>query len=185
MSDEPTPAFPPGGSSAIPDANTIENFIRQYFMFLLVGAAVLYVFWGRMTRKVEDWRSASQSSKARLSDAEQLAALREARLRQQQYVSECTERDAEVRKAKKAQELEQKLALSNEARLRREAEQLGRGPSSAPTLGGDAAQGPMARLPKLPGGSRDTFRPSYQPNGGHTAGYRPSGPACARTKKGG
>lgn len=161
-----------------------DEWVRENFMFLLLGGVALWYAF----RRVKEQVVVVQSDRTRkvLTDEERLAAMAEARARQQAYVLEKTKEDEELRKARKAQELADKLRLRDEA-AEKDGNKLGgdepkprdtkRGaqppPKADDTTDDKGERGPMKKLPKLPGGERDHYRPSYGQSGGSS--YKPSG----------
>ena len=113
--------------------------------------------------------------------------MREARLRQQAYVTNATRQDAELRAQRKAQEIAEKAAKQAAANGQQEvasahhkhdnddAQDKKKKPSADGNSSGTTRAEFMERLPTLPGaGQRDTYRPSYG-GGGGSGSYRPTG----------
>jgi Sec-independent protein translocase protein TatA len=158
------------------DYVVIEGFLRQYWTFII--AAIALVYFG--AKKLKDLREDTAASRAakrvdRAATAEDRAeAIRLARERQQQYVAEQSKKDEEVRKQKQAEALEERMRRAEAA-----------GTKTGGSRVGSAAeeQGPLSKLPRLPGGSRDTYQPTSTGGGG--GGYRPSNANICKLKKGG
>jgi hypothetical protein len=147
---------------------TLETLVREYLLFVVISAGALYYLWTRFQQYLED-RKAVPPPPAEVQQQQRIEAMRAARERQQAYVTELSKQDEEVRKIKQAKELEERFQRAEALRRENEA---------------TAQQGgaPLGRLPKLPGGSRDTFRPSYT-GSDRPSRYTPSAPGGG--KKGG
>jgi len=179
---DPAAAAPATDLSGVP--KLVDQLVREYFMFIVVGVLVVWLLWSRVRNKLEDVKSQATHRSAKITDEDRLERMLAARERQQQYVTEATKRDAEEREAKRKRELEEREAKLAAAKAKAAdpgtGRTLGGGDGAAPqppAPGGTLPRGEfMARLPRLSGGEgyeRDTTRPSYTPGGG--GGYRPSG----------
>lgn len=169
-----------------------------YIALLLVLGYVIYRYNDQIKGWMEERRSqvavrASQNaskqrygrSSAELTPEEMREQMREARLRQQAYVTNATKRDAEARTERKSHETAEKIAkqaLANGQEVasssKKDDDQSNddkkKKPINPPNNNGAGSRVEfMERLPTLSGGTRDTFRPSY-PEGGSSS-YRPTG----------
>lgn len=135
----------------------VSTFVRQYFMFLLVGACIAYYIYRKLFIKYDDYQSKATHRSSQLSEIDKFEGMARARERQQQYIAECAVKDAELR--------EQRAKAEDEERKRRMAAAM------------PAATGAPPTLPRTLGGvTRDTYRPSGGGSGGGGgSGYRPTG----------
>ena len=142
---------------------------------------------GRWSDAASKRRHGTSRSSTELSEEEMREQIREARLRQQAYVTNATRQDAELRAQRKAQEIAEKAAKQAAANGQQEvasahhkhdnddAQDKKKKPSADGNSSGTTRAEFMERLPTLPGGGqRDTYRPSYG-GGGGSGSYRPTG----------
>jgi hypothetical protein len=159
------------------DYQMIDALLREYWTFI-VAALLLCYFGARQLKGALEDRAGGQAAAAVTAAAsaeERAEAIRIAREKQQAYVAEQTKKDAELRKERQHRELEERARKAEEIRNARASKQSG-------TAGDD---GPLSRLPRLPGGSRDSYQPSTQQGGNSGGGYRPSNPNICKLKRGG
>jgi hypothetical protein len=180
-------------------AAAFNNFVGDYFMFLLFGGAVLYYLFKNYKGFADDAASKRLHREAAVSDEDRAAGMAAARLRQQQHITECAGADQDARKEKLHQaqlEREARVTAALDADKRQTLGGSGDKKAPAPRPDSQTTARPVAakkanpspapsredvpeRLPRLPGGDR------YQPSQGDNSNgrYKPTG--FQRPSKGG
>eukprot|EP00672_Neobodo_designis_P015889 CAMPEP_0174835480 /NCGR_PEP_ID=MMETSP1114-20130205/5428_1 /TAXON_ID=312471 /ORGANISM="Neobodo designis, Strain CCAP 1951/1" /LENGTH=162 /DNA_ID=CAMNT_0016069429 /DNA_START=39 /DNA_END=527 /DNA_ORIENTATION=- len=161
------------------DAQSIESFVRANWTFVIAALLAGYFGIQYLRTMLQDRAGRKETERIRdvVTEEERAERVRAARERQQAYVAEQTKKDEELRRERQQRELEEKILKSQAAQAARNARGAGN------TTGGSNQDGPLSKLPRLPGGSRDSYEPTS--TGGGSCGYRPSNPNIAKMKRGG
>ena len=173
-------------TEAPPLAYIVESFIRAYPHVLIFAAIALYFIFQRLNRWYQDYQDrkpingpAKKATDDGLTMEERIALARE---RQQRLADEASARDAAYR----AEQERKHLELEKQRKAMREGKEFDeRGKGRKLGTGEEEDDnGGVRKLPKLPGGDRDTYEPF--PSASNDAGgarYRPTG--FQRPKRGG
>ena len=183
---------PEAAAPALGIAAQLEMLIRQYPHIFLLAAVALYFLTQWVLRKyydVVDRTPINRGTAAPPSDnltREQRMAL--ARERQQRLADEASQRDSELRREREAEHLEKEKQLKalregkefderGEGRTTGRASTAATPPAKKKEDGDDQGETNPKKLPKLPGGNRDTYEP-FPSASSDTSGstrYRPTG----------
>lgn len=179
-----------GESGDAPLGIVIERFLRDNIGAVVIGAIVMYVIWTRVVAQYQSMQANKEQASARLSDEELRQSVLRARQRQQAYIAEQTKLDAEVRRQREEHEREERARIAEEIQMKKlqgpttaspaQPPRPATAPQQVPTPQSEQQRGPLSRLPKLPGGERDSYRPSTVQSSGNGGHYKPSGPNCRK-----
>jgi hypothetical protein len=147
----------------VPDTGSLRALIGEYFMFILLAIGLLYMARDKLTAWWNNKKGLAQHQAARskISEEQREADRQAAMERLRQYAQQCGEADAIAREERKRKEAEERAKMLEKAKQQQKT--TGKGPDD---------ENDDLKLPKLPGGSRDTYTPST--SAGYS-GYRPTG----------